>query len=84
MTGDEMFGWHHQLDGHAFGSTPWVGDGQGSLVLFGPWGRKELDRTDNWTELNWIFQVVTRTKCKDKKENISNNIFFFFADSRNG
>ena len=29
MTEDEMAGWHHQLDGHGFGWTPGVGDGQG-------------------------------------------------------
>ena len=28
MTEDEMAGWHHQLDGHEFGWTPGVGDGQ--------------------------------------------------------
>ena len=28
MTEDEMVGWHHQLDGHGFGQTPGVGDGQ--------------------------------------------------------
>ena len=32
MTEDEMTGWHHQLDGHAFESIPGVGDGQGGLV----------------------------------------------------
>ena len=26
-----MVGWHHQLDGHGFGWTSGVGDGQGSL-----------------------------------------------------
>ena len=26
-TEDEMFGWHHQLNGHGFGWTPGVGDG---------------------------------------------------------
>ena len=28
MTEDEMAGWHHRLDGHEFGWTPGVGDGQ--------------------------------------------------------
>ena len=32
MTEDEMVGWHHQLDGHGFGWTPGVGDGQGGLA----------------------------------------------------
>ena len=27
MTEEEMVGWHHRLDGHAFGWTPGVGDG---------------------------------------------------------
>ena len=27
-----MVGWHHRLDGHRFGWTPGVGDGQGGLV----------------------------------------------------
>ena len=27
-----MAGWHHRLDGHGFGLTPGVGDGQGGLV----------------------------------------------------
>ena len=43
MTEDEMVGWHHQLDEHEFESTPAVGDGQGSLVCYRPWGRKEPD-----------------------------------------
>ena len=29
MTEDEMAGWHHRLNGHGFGWTPGVGDGQG-------------------------------------------------------
>ena len=32
MTEDEMVGWHHQPDGHGFGWTLEVGDGQGGLV----------------------------------------------------
>ena len=43
MTEDEMVGWHHQLDGHGFGWTPGVGDGQGGLACCGSWGHKELD-----------------------------------------
>ena len=53
MTEDEMAGWHHRLDGHGFGWTPGVGDGQGGLACCNSWGRKESDRTEqlNWTEL---------------------------------
>ena len=51
-TEDEMIGWHHRLDGHGFGWTPGVGDGQGGLACCGSWGRKELDTTERlrWTE----------------------------------
>ena len=31
-TEDEMVGWHHRLDGHGFGWTLGVGDGQGGLT----------------------------------------------------
>ena len=34
-----MVGWHHQLNGHEFESTPGVGDAQGCS----PWGCKESD-----------------------------------------
>ena len=49
-TEDEMVGWHHQLNGHEFGWTPGVGDGQGGLACCGSWGRKESGTTE-W--LNW-------------------------------
>ena len=31
-TEDEMVGWQHPLNGHGFGWTPGVGDGQGGLA----------------------------------------------------
>ena len=34
---------NHQLDGHEFEQAPGVGDGQGSLACYSPWGHKELD-----------------------------------------
>ena len=59
-TEDEMAGWHHWLDGHEFGWTPGVGNGQGGLACYNSWGRKESDTT--WaTELNW-------TEYQKKKE----------------
>ena len=42
-TEDEMVGWHHRLDGHAFEHAPGAGDGQGGLECCSPWGRKESD-----------------------------------------
>ena len=67
-TEDEMVGWHHWLDGHGFGWTPGVGDGQGGLVCWDSWGHKESDMTErlNWTEyfivyiyINFLFHSST-------------------------
>ena len=52
-TADEMAGWHHQLDGREFEQPLGVGDGQGSLACYSPWGSKELD-TPEW--LKWTDQ----------------------------
>ena len=40
-----MVGWHQRFDGHEFGWTLGVGDGQGGLASFSPWDHKELDMT---------------------------------------
>ena len=50
---DEIVGWHHRLDGHAFEHNPGVGNGQGSLVCCCPWGHKDSHMTEllNWNEL---------------------------------
>ena len=51
-TEDEMVGWHHQLNGHGFGWTLGVGDGQGGLACCGSRGHKESDTAEglDWTE----------------------------------
>ena len=41
-----MVGWNHQLNGHEFEQVPGVGDGQGSLVSYSPWGHKESDTVE--------------------------------------
>ena len=53
MTEDEVFEWHHQLNGHGFGWTLAVGDGQGGLACCNSRGHKESDMTEqlNWTKL---------------------------------
>ena len=43
---DEMVGWHHRLNGHEFEQAQGVGDGQGSLVCYSPWGHKKSDVTE--------------------------------------
>ena len=46
MTEDEMVEWHHRLNRHEFEKIPGVGDGQGGLVCYSPWGCKESDTTE--------------------------------------
>ena len=46
MTEDERIGWHHRLGGCEFEQTPGDGEGQGDLACCSPWGRKELDTTE--------------------------------------
>ena len=54
-TKDDMVRWYHQPDGHEFEQALRVGDGQGSLACYSPWGHKESDTT-MW--LNWTHHYV--------------------------
>ena len=75
-TEDEMAGQHHWLDGHGFGWTPGVDDGQGGLACCGSWGRKELDMTEwlNWTENQsikfWQFKELSSLKSLKELSNL--------------
>ena len=64
-TEDEMFGWHHWLDGRESEWTPGDGDGQGGLACCDSWGRKESDTTkqQNWTEAGFMHS----TNCSFSK-----------------
>ena len=58
----------NQFNGHGFGWTPGVGDGQRGLTCCDSWGRKKLNTTErlNWTELidHWIYFLTIRSsKC---------------------
>ena len=78
MTEDEMVGWHHRLNGHEFGWTLGVGDGQGGLACCSSWGCKESDTTEpmTWPDLTggntWqqIEHYESRDLCRyyNKKE----------------
>ena len=70
MTEDEMVGWHHQLHGHEFEQTLGDGEGQGSLVSAGRWGRKESDTTDQQ-------QVKDFLGPSDCSKNISKTVCVF-------
>ena len=52
MTEDEMVGWHHQLNKPEFEQTRGHGEGQGSPACCSPWGRKELDTTEQLNNNN--------------------------------
>ena len=45
MTKDEMFGWHHRLNGYEFEPTLGDSEGQGRPACCSLWGCKELDTT---------------------------------------
>ena len=40
MTEDEMFGWHHRLNGHEYEQALGDAKGQRSLAGYGLWGHK--------------------------------------------
>ena len=68
-----MAGWHHRLDGHEFGLTTGIGDGQGGLVCCDSWGRKESDTTETelnlqsiiWPSVNHFILFLTKTWTYD-------------------
>ena len=69
-TEDELAGWHHRLNGHGFGWTLGVGDGQGGLACCGSWGRKETRLSDG-TELIQVCESISQgdltwSKCSGK------------------
>ena len=84
MTEDVMVGSHHRFNGHGFGWTLGVGDGQGGLVCCSPWGHKESDTTERLNRLtillilsvfppHYVFKTLV---CKKKTKNrITNGVF---------
>ena len=57
MTEDEMVGWHHRCEGHEFELALGVGEEQGRLACFSPWGHKESGTTE------WLTQTDSHL-CK--------------------
>ena len=76
MTEDEMVGWHHQLNGHAFEQAPGVGDGQGSLSCCSPWVCQGSDMTEwlNWLTQNIILYPMTKKEPQqDSRRTVINS-----------
>ena len=76
MTEDEMVGWHHRLNGHGFGWTLGIGDGQGGLACCGSWDHKESDMTE-W--LNWILYLIVRDLPPYNQEKIKFFYHYFYS-----
>ena len=52
-TEDEMFGWHHRLNGHELEQVLGDGEGQGSLTRCIQVVQKSWTRLSNWTTKYW-------------------------------
>ena len=76
-TEDEKVGRYHQHGGHEFKQAPGVGDGQGSLACYGPWGRKELDRIDR---LTWTEKVKKASCSTDSWMDINKGLLYISFD----
>ena len=83
-TEDEMVGWHHWLNAHAFEQALGDGEGQGSLVCCSPWVSKSWIRLSDWTKtkasssflfLGGTFQIFTTSHSLS-----SLFLFFFFLN----
>ena len=57
-TDNEMVGWHHRLNGHESEQAPGDGEGQGSPVCCSPWGRKELDTSEQLSNNNIVYLPI--------------------------
>ena len=87
-TENEMIGWHHWLNGHGFGWSPGVGDGQGGLACCSSWGGSESDTTEqlNWTYCNYYFChfPIPQLKCnfhEDREFCFLLKIYFLLKDT---
>ena len=69
MTENEMVGWHHRLNGHGFGWTPGVGDGQGGLACYN-------SRLRDWTELTG--STITTLILNGSNLNLASKATAFF------
>ena len=69
MMEDEMFVWHHRLNGHEFEQTPGDGDEQGSLVCYRLWGSQKVGH-------DWVTELNCDMKGSEKSRNQRGNKMF--------
>ena len=65
VTEDEIIGWHHWLNGHEFEQAPGDSEGQGRLICCSPWGRRELETSEQLNNNNARFGL---TRKRDEME----------------
>ena len=72
---------HHRLDGHESEQVRGVGDGQGSLACYSPWGHKKLDMTKGLN--NNTYMCVYRYVCMyislNPRKAVIFSILFYFV-----
>ena len=83
MTQDEMVGWHHQLKGHEFTQTQGDVEGQGSLACCCPWGRKELDMTEQLNNSHHGKQVEVSQKIKNAIRSSNSTPGYLLEENKN-
>ena len=76
MSENEIFGWHHWLNGPEFEQALEIGNRQGSLACCSPWGCKELDIwLSNWTKhMEATYMSTIRWVDKETVVHIYNGI----------
>ena len=80
-TEDEMVGWHHRLDGHEFEQAPGVGDGQGSLVCWSPWGHRVWhDLATEFSCFQWTVWSWTR-QSRSEFPNVGKISWIFYFNT---
>ena len=75
MTEDEIVGWHHQLDGRKFEQALGIGEGQGNLACWSPWGCKvghDWATELNWEYIMWNAWLLEQAGFKIARRNIKN------------
>ena len=69
---DEMVGWHHRFNAHELGPTLEDGEGQGGLACCSPWGRTEVDTTQQLNNNNLFSAGFMGVTAQVKKEKLAN------------
>ena len=62
-TEDEMVGWDHWLNGHGFGWTLGVGDGQGGLLVMDMFMGSQRSDTTEWLRWTELINSQNSTRC---------------------